>query len=1243
MGSRSYLRRSCLRHSNWLVVAVAFFAMSCSGGGCGGCGSLEPIPGGFPAGKRHANAGQIRMASSALSKLEMDPATLVGTLLGTGTGPVTFNIPGSCGADPQICCVNGMVTPACGPLNVDLTMHPGDDARLVLAPQTNASTLDVTVRMRLKTAMNVPIHETIACDLAIDTTKGSKPDVEMILPIGFQEDAMAGTTRIVPGTVTINRLEAADITLSGSIACTLAGFGVGLLLSTLESTIANQIQSAITSQTCKKCPSGNVAECGSPFATACTNNVCEEGSQCLQELGLDGRMPAVSLFGGFSPGTTGALDLYEVAGGYATTNNSGVALGLLGGMEPGGTPRDRCGPAATEPAPVAAAQSEFFQGNTRPDTGAPFDVAIGIHKSQLAQFAFAGYDGGLLCLTIGHSTVSQLTTDTISLLSRSLGHLNADGAAPMAVGLRPQAPPTITLGKNTFMDNGMGMMKLTDPLLDIAFKAMEIDFFAAVDDQYIRVFTVVADVDLPVGLQVSGMGQLVPVLGDVSHAFTNLTVKNSEAVTETPAALAAAFPAILNLVLPQLSNGLPAVSLPALGPLKLSVTAITAVPTSVGGTTNDFLAIFANLVPAATPRPAHATAEIASVDEPDASVYRDALQWQHAKPPAITLALGGSEPDLEWSIRIDDGLWSAWTRSARPTISSQTFWLAGIHKLEIRARVQDRPETLDDAPITLEVPLGPTVATVRSGPASFHGAPGQAGCTCATGASSRDALPFALAIGMLLFPVRLRRRVARLTTPLRRLARGVLRLGPVAILAAIACLPGCSCSSAPCGSAACVPGDLDHGAIGRWTSIAGDENRVLVATYDQGLGDLVAVDVTDPANPKPTAVDGIPDGVTPTHDPSSYRKGVEDAGPDVGAWTSIALVNHVGEIAYQDRDGKALKFAYETAPGEWTSYVVDAPSGAEDIGSYASLAIDGSGHPAIAYLAVGVDDGMGHRNTELRLARAAVTTPGMSDWHTAPVPVAVAPGTCAGLCSAGTTCAAPATAGDPESCLAATSDCTTACSTTQVCHAGACLTTVADPTVSDLPTGTGLFASLVVLPDGRLAIAYYDRANRALVLAVETGAGANQFTEVTLDAVTPGDRGMWASAIVGGDGTVHVAYQEALGDQLMYTTWNGNPGVPEVVDDGQRTGDRTHPVGAAAAIYLVNGAPSIAYQDGLLSDVVVASKSGAAWAQSAIATGPLLDGFSIAVTTAHGGQTYIAWDELDPANSPPNSLKVETE
>jgi len=113
-------------------------------------------------------------------------------------------------------------------------------------------------------------------------------------------------------------------------------------------------------------------------------------------------------------------------------------------------------------------------------------------------------------------------------------------------------------------------------------------------------------------------------------------------------------------------------------------------------------------------------------------------------------------------------------------------------------------------------------------------------------------------------------------------------------------------------------------------------------------------------------------------------------------------------------------------------------------------------------------------------------------------------------------------------------------------------------------------------------------------------------------------------------GTIHIAYQDAQGDRLMYTTWNGAPGSPEVVDDGVRPGDRPHRVGAAAAIALVDGAPAIAYQDGLDADVYVATRAGAAWSTLAVATGPALDGFSIGAAV-RGGAPVLAWGALDPA------------
>src|SRR5205823_5089331 len=119
----------------------------------------------------------------------------------------------------------------------------------------------------------------------------------------------------------------------------------------------------------------------------------------------------------------------------------------------------------------------------------------------------------------------------------------------------------------------------------------------------------------------------------------------------------------------------------------------------------------------------------------------------------------------------------------------------------------------------------------------------------------------------------------------------------------------------------------------------------------------------------------------------------------------------------------------------------------------------------------GVDDGMGHKTTELRLARASSPDPISGQWTTKVI--ASAAGSCGGLCTTGMACIADAM--KVESCVAPTTDCTATCSGSDVCYMAACTKTVAAPTVLDTPDGTGLYVSLAVLADGRLAAAYYDK------------------------------------------------------------------------------------------------------------------------------------------------------------------------
>ncbi|MDQ3338126.1 MAG: hypothetical protein M4D80_23420 [Myxococcota bacterium] len=1217
------------RRIDWFVVITAIlFAVGCSGGGCGGCAGMEPTPGGFPVAKRNPNAVQLRVTNTALAKISANPAAIIGPLVGGAmNGVIDFNVPASCGGSTEICCVNNMPQATCGPLSIDLVLRTGDQPRLVLTPQNvTPGRMDMTIRARVKTKMDLKIKtQGVTCDVNLDTTRGSSPDVTITAQLNFPIDGTVNTTRLNATNVAV-ALQNDDIRLNGGFSCDLAGFFIGFARGLIEDQIASLIQDTLNEATCKACESGNVAECGSSLATACTNKVCMVGGSCMQELGLAGRMRGGNVLSSLSPGTTGAFDLYEVLGGYAQGNNAGLSFGMLGGMEPGGTPRDRCGPPSTAPAKPVVAQSAFFTGNTRPDTGAAFDVGIGVHASQLAQFAYAAYEGGFLCLTISGQTISQLSTDTLSLISRSLGNLN-EGNSPMAVGLRPQSPPVITLGKNVFSVDGMGNSTLTEPLLDLKFTAMELDFFASVNDQYVRVFTVVADVKLPVGLQVTGMGELQPVFGDVDDAFTNLSVKNSDAVTETPAALAQLFPNVLGLVLPQLSGGLSPIALPEIGGLKLSVNAITATPQNVGGTDNSYLSIFANLAPLAIAKPVVTQVSLGQIARPDDATMKNPKMWKKGLGPTVQLSFG-DQSGLEYSYRIDSGSWSPWSTNKTPTLRSGVFWLPATHTIEVRARELGRPETIDMSPVTLDVDFRTADGTPYTAP--FHGQSGGGGCSCET-TSAAGASPFLLVFALVLLPLRrVRRRVGR------RIRQHAKKLGLLGCVLVIALLPACSCGSNRCGDATCMDGEVARGSVGHWTSIAADGDRVMVATYDQGLGDLVTIDVTDPANHKFVAVDGVPTDASSIYE-GDYRDGIEEPGENVGAFTSIAIGDGHAMVAYQDRDQGALKFAYENKAGSWTTMVVDGDQGIS--GQYASLAIDKQGFPAIAYVVSGLDDGMNNRVAELRVVRASSKDPKSADSWRAPVTITSAPGNCGGLCNSGQICIDGAMG---QTCATTTADCSSACATGEACVAGSCTAEIKEPTIASIGSGTGLFAQLVVLNDDRLAVVYYNMVGRTLEIAVESAVGAGTFEVTRIDGGTNGDRGMWCRAAVDSTGTVHIAYQDALGDQVMYTTWAGGAvGTPEMVDDGQRTGDRTHPVGAGATLYLNASAPTIAYQDGMNADVYLATKSGAAWTTTAIATGPLLDGFWISGTALHEGRPYLAWGSLDPVATPLGTIVVD--
>lgn len=1142
---------------------VAIALSGCSGGGCGGCDSMEPIPGGFPGTLRSANAIQVRLTSSAIAAIEADPALLVGNFL--GGGGLTIDIPASC-SDPEICCDNGVPAATCGPIDIDLGLQMGDAPRLEIVPQPGQQQIDVTIRARLASLNPIPFSTSgLSCDVSIDTAGGSRDELTITMTLDMPLDADENTTRLDVTESSVD-FEDEDITLSGNLACELGGsFIPALIVELLSQQINDSLAEGLSGATCLPCESGTIAECGA-YAEECVDNVCMLADRCEQQIGISGRMPASALLGG--TGQLGALDIYEVAGNYTETDDDGLSMGMYSGAMPFAEKRDRCGPPASAPPVITVPQSNFFAGNLRPDTNAPFGIGFGIHQQVLDQFAYAAYESGALCMNFGPDTVDLLTTDGLGpLIMPSASDLLHNRNSPIILGLRPQSPPTIAIGPGTTTTNESGETIIDEPLLDVNFDDMEIDFHVLVDQQFIRVMTLSIDLRLPINLDINEMGEIQPVVGDLEEAITDVNVSNSEALAESNEELADKIPLLLSLALPGVVDNLGTFALPDLGGLSLTV----APDGILSIEENSFLAIFADL----------------ALTTPMARVVTEAhiVDLIRGESPTAILSLGGDSAGLEFSYQINGGTWSPYTQSTNLSLSRSHFKIAGQHSILVRGREVGKPMSADLTPVELSATF-----QAKTEPKYFHGGEKSEGCGgCdSSGQNTGNWILVLLGLGALAF----RGRKRSFST------KGLGALVLVGTLSAVG--PGCSCSSdAPGCPDGCLEGAVEPGATGRYSSIDSADGRVVLSAYEEKLGDLVLVEPDKEGVLQYKVIAGVP-VADPTYDPRSYRGGIAAAGADVGSWTSIKLYNGLAVIAYVDNDTGRVHLAREQDNGSFLFDVVDNNPGLGGA-SYVSLSLSAEGVPSVAYLASGIPSiDSGAFLSEVRVSSQS------KDW--APETVDVGPISCAAYCAEGESCV---NRGDFSECVTASLDCEGGCGDEEACDAGVCLP-VLPVAPGDIPDGVGLFAQLVHLPNGTQVVGYYDRNLGEIRVATLNGPSFSLAASLNDEKL---DLGMWLSMTADSENVVHLAYQDSAGDQLMYSTFSNGSVLSEtqVIDNGERPGEtRTHPVGASASI-IVNAdrIPTIVYQDGLTADLEMYRLEAGSWRRTSILAGERLDGFFI--------------------------------
>jgi MYXO-CTERM domain-containing protein len=1202
---------------------------------CGGqsCSCLAPIPGGFPTADRRPRAIQVRATESLFSYLEAQAPTLLPALLPTGS---VFNVPSSCGGSNPVCCGAPMCRIQFGFQTLQLT-------------PTAPNVVHFVVTMTLKTLDDLPVGTFLGtCNVSLDSTLSGVPTVEIDGDLSFPINSTTDATELALNNVNINNLESGDFNFddTGSDAgCIAISLLSPIVVPIFGNTIKSQLQSTVAQQACMKCMTKN--DCNS-FASDCTGGVCvfSDGKTCVQELGVSGRMDVGAALSSISPGLSAKMDLLAVLGDYAQAD-TGLSLGMLGGSN--SPTHNACVPVVAAPADEDVAQSPVFTTDVAPD-GQPYHLGIGVHRSFLDRAGWSAFDAGALCIKAGTPSVPLLSTATLGAVLPSLADYTHNADVPVYVVARPEKPPTFTLGKGTFTVDKTGNRVIDDPLFLVEMPSFHLDFYIFVDEAYVRIMTLNADLRIPVGLDLDNTGKIRPVLGDLKKAFTNLSVTNTDLVSETPADLAATFPTLLGVAAGQLGSTLKPIALPALMGLQVTPSAMTTTGPDANGV-NQFLSIYANLSPASmmARRVTDTQAQVASLTLPPTEQF--AVNHRGTAEPVAEIDVGGFGPPglpLEYAWNLDDSGWSPFSETNRLVVRHPLLWLQGRHHLAVQARAVGLPETADPTPADVEL-LVDTIAPR----ASLESTDGLIRVVAQDNVSPSTALRYMYAVDGINFslptfessipvanPNWFRARVideagnvsevdfhGRSTDPApasgcgctvggvaRTSAAGPIALVVIGLLAlrrrraallALLVVAGAGCSGLGKPDFA---NPLDE--IGRYSDLAfATNNKVFhLSAYDDTTGDLVYARVTDTTKPLSwQVIDGV-DLTAASSDPSDYRHGIADAGPDVGTYTSLA-VTRSGDprIAYHDNTNHAVKYA--AGPGHFSVHTIetlDATATGGELGLYTAISLDAMDVPSVAYMVTGLPNGDGSFRSELRLATAHNDSPqASSDWTIAVVDKTAVP--CAGLCSTGQVCIQAAMVGgmangDPaqSKCTAPGTGCATACSATQACIGGQCTTFLATPK-PDWPEGIGLFTQALRDPTSKaLTLVYHDRTQGDLKLAVAQG---NSFSTSFIDGNNPAtDVGQFCTARFGDDGTLHVAYVDAQSDQLLYrSVTSGTPSSTQVVDDGTRN-DGEHPVGAYASLYAGSGKVDIVYQDEATADLLGVLGPGT-WTRNDISTG----------------------------------------
>jgi hypothetical protein len=331
------------------VVAASIGA--CSGEGCtSGCGGVTPLPGGFEPDARIENAGAIRITESGFGFLEDNLGAIASGVVDTDGGVMTFAIDETTGT------VEIPVLP-----DVDYTVCPG-------GPTDNPLTCQVEIdvdALDLDFAPNGPNHLTVSGplpvrlqNLPLDTDIGggnisinaerdcpggpgngfAMIDATVRIALEVDDDpshARFGYSRLRIEEISIDTSDIEDqLSMCGGFVATVGDFFRGFLIDQVAPGLTDTMRDTVEEQLCQKASPDVSPSC--PEGTNDIDGICRYGTDAASDcvsmvLGTDGHAVLGQLLAGISPGTEGGLDFILAAGG-STMRPDGT--GQWGDLDP---------------------------------------------------------------------------------------------------------------------------------------------------------------------------------------------------------------------------------------------------------------------------------------------------------------------------------------------------------------------------------------------------------------------------------------------------------------------------------------------------------------------------------------------------------------------------------------------------------------------------------------------------------------------------------------------------------------------------------------------------------------------------------------------------------------------------------------------------------------------------------------------------------------------------------------------